>query len=65
MVAALVGLERLGKARLLRSGSGGYLVAHDRIRDVVYTEAGEERRRIYHGRALDLLTKKKAAAAAV
>lgn len=35
-----------------------YVVAHDKIRDVVYTEAGEARRRIFHHRALMALESK-------
>ncbi len=32
-----------------------YFFAHDKIRDVIYTEAGDARRRIYHRRALEVL----------
>ncbi len=32
-----------------------FLFAHDKIRDVVYTEAGSTRRRLFHRRALDTL----------
>lgn len=32
-----------------------YVFAHDKIREVVYIEAGEARRRIFHSRALELL----------
>ena len=32
-----------------------YAIAHDKIRDVAYTEAGEARRRIYHRRVLAAL----------
>jgi len=35
--------------------SDTYFFTHDKIRDVVYTEAGEARRRIFHRRALDVL----------
>ena len=36
-----------------RSGDGRYVFAHDKIRDVVYMEAGEARRRVFHRRALE------------
>ena len=32
-----------------------YFFTHDKIRDVVYSEAGEARRRVFHRRALDVL----------
>ena len=32
-----------------------YFFAHDKIRDVIYTEAGDARRRIFHRRALEML----------
>jgi len=32
-----------------------YFFTHDKIRDVVYTDAGEARRRVFHRRALDVL----------
>ena len=54
----LAGLETLLHSRLLlESGSTArpYTFAHDKIREVVYTEAGEARRRIYHRRALAVL----------
>jgi predicted ATPase len=38
-----------------RSSNGAYDFTHDKIRDVVYTEAGDARRRIFHRRALELL----------
>ena len=41
----------------------GYACAHDKIRDVIYTEAGGARRRVYHRRALGLLEREGAAAA--
>ncbi|MDX1600592.1 MAG: AAA family ATPase, partial [Anaerolineales bacterium] len=40
-----------------------YSFSHDKVRDVVYTEAGSERRRLYHRRALDLLSTGEASAA--
>jgi DNA-binding SARP family transcriptional activator len=36
-------------------GPESYACAHDKIRDVIYTEAGGARRRVYHRRALGLL----------
>ena len=50
--------ELLGSRLLLeesRSSLRPYAFAHDKIRDVVYTEAGDARRRIYHRRALEVL----------
>jgi tetratricopeptide (TPR) repeat protein len=38
-----------------QSGSGQYGFAHDKIRDVVYSEAGEARRRVFHRRAVEAL----------
>jgi predicted ATPase len=38
-----------------RATGAGYAFTHDKIREIVYTEAGEARRRIYHRRALALL----------
>ncbi|MBI5959599.1 MAG: AAA family ATPase [Chloroflexi bacterium] len=35
--------------------ASGYAFANDMIRDVVYTEAGDARRRLFHQRALDIL----------
>ncbi|MGZ3644393.1 MAG: ATP-binding protein [Ktedonobacteraceae bacterium] len=37
------------------SHSRTYYFTHDKIRDVVYSEAGEARRRLFHRRALDVL----------
>jgi tetratricopeptide (TPR) repeat protein len=41
----------------------GYACAHDMIRDVIYTEAGGARRRVYHRRALGFLEREGAPAA--
>ena len=35
--------------------ASAYAFANDMIRDVVYTEAGDARRRLFHRRALDVL----------
>ena len=58
------GLERVG-ARAQRSETqrqvssqsfvSSYNFTHEKIRDVVYTEAGDARRRIFHRRALNIL----------
>jgi tetratricopeptide (TPR) repeat protein len=40
-----------------------YACSHDKIRDVIYTEAGGARRRVYHRRALGLLEREGAPAA--
>lgn len=57
--------EALGKRLLHEMGEesgdhfnglcGTYLFTHDKIRDVVYTEAGDARRRVFHRRALEVL----------
>jgi predicted ATPase/DNA-binding SARP family transcriptional activator len=54
-LAALGGL--LNHRLLLEMGPDvqPYIFAHDKIREVVYTEAGEARRRIYHRRAFTAL----------
>ena len=55
----LSALDEILKTRLLyetdQASNGRYLFAHDKIRDVVYTEAGDARRRIFHRRALEAL----------
>ena len=63
-------LDELLRSQLLRevdgkgSAAGGpYLFAHDKIRDVVYTEAGDARRRIFHRRAIEVLAARDAPAA--
>ena len=46
------------------AGNGAnYVFAHDKIREVVYTEAGEARRRVLHRRALEALEEEGAPAA--
>ena len=40
-----------------------YVFAHDKIREVVYTGAGDARRRIFHGRALQVLEQEGASTA--
>ena len=66
----LSALDDLVSARLLEEGvmpsgsSGGtYSFAHDKIRDVAYTEAGEARRGVFHRRALEYLEDRGAPAA--
>ena len=54
----LTTLDVLLAANLLEETEEGerpYLFAHDKIRDVVYTEAGDARRRLFHERAYELL----------
>jgi predicted ATPase len=68
--AALPALDELVSSRLLVEGvlpasAAAYTFPNDMIRDVVYTEAGEARRRLFHRRALDLLAAAKAPAAAL
>ncbi|MFW6068531.1 MAG: AAA family ATPase [Chloroflexota bacterium] len=54
-VVGLAALDQLTGARLLESKeqarSTTYRFSHDKIRDVVYTEAGDARRQIFHERA--------------
>jgi DNA-binding SARP family transcriptional activator len=59
---ALSALEEALASGLLREVDGdatspvdAYVCAHDKIRDVIYTEAGGARRRVYHRRALGTL----------
>ena len=59
----LSALDEVLRRRLLRENPSGYALTHDKIRDVVYTEAGEARRRIFHHRALTVLEKEGASAA--
>lgn len=56
----LPALDELVSGRLLlevtqASGASTYAFANGMIRDVVYTEAGDARRRLFHQRALDIL----------
>jgi DNA-binding SARP family transcriptional activator len=60
---ALVALDTVVRGKLLQelgkteyaSKDDQYMFAHDKIRDVVYTEAGGARRRVFHRRALSVL----------
>ena len=59
---SLSALEEALASGLLREVAGdatspvdAYVCAHDKIRDVIYTEAGGARRRVYHRRALGTL----------
>jgi DNA-binding SARP family transcriptional activator len=63
---ALTVLDGLLGTRLLaeaKQEERPYTFAHDKIRDVVYTEAGDARRRVFHERALAYLEEKGAPAA--
>jgi DNA-binding SARP family transcriptional activator len=54
----LAALDQLLNSRLLSETADltrPYQFAHDKIRDVAYTEAGDARRRIYHRRAFQAL----------
>ena len=58
--AGLPALDELISSRLLLEvtwpgAASAYAFANDMIRDVVYTEAGDARRRLFHRRALDAL----------
>jgi hypothetical protein len=48
---------------VLPAAAGAYTFPNDMIRDVVYTEAGDARRRLFHRRALDILAAAKDPAA--
>ena len=50
----LTALDELLNARLLFEANR-YTFAHDKIRDVTYTEAGDARRKVFHRRALETL----------
>lgn len=60
--AGLRAMDELLRSQLLREFAShddlSYIFAHDKIRDVVYTEAGEARRRVFHRRALAALEEK-------
>jgi predicted ATPase/DNA-binding SARP family transcriptional activator len=58
----LTALDELLNARLLLEAKR-YSFAHDKIRDVTYTEAGDARRKVFHRRALETLEAAKAPAA--
>jgi predicted ATPase len=56
--SGLPALDELVSSRLLVEGVlpvGAYTFPNDMVRDVVYTEAGDARRRLFHRRALELL----------
>jgi DNA-binding SARP family transcriptional activator/tetratricopeptide (TPR) repeat protein len=62
----LLALDELLRSRLLlelNTSSHPYRFAHDKIRDVVYTEAGDARRRIYHRRVFEMFEAETAAPA--
>jgi predicted ATPase len=65
---ALPALDELISGRLLVEPSqpsviSTYTFTNDMLRDVVYTEAGDARRRLYHRRALEVLEAAKASSA--
>lgn len=56
--AALPGLDELQRSGLLletAASSHPYAINHDKIRQIVYSEAGEARRRLFHRRTLTAL----------
>jgi len=64
----LAAMDELVSSRLLvevfRPGlASTYAFANDMLRDVVYTEAGDARRRLFHRRAVEVLTAAQASAA--
>jgi DNA-binding SARP family transcriptional activator len=66
---ALPALDEVLKSQVVQEGAGrdgkqvSYFFVHDKIRDVIYTEAGDARRRVYHRRALAALERDQAPAA--
>jgi DNA-binding SARP family transcriptional activator len=65
---ALPALDELISSRLLLEtvqpgASSAYAFTNDMLRDVVYTEAGDARRRLFHRRALEVLEKEGESAA--
>jgi DNA-binding SARP family transcriptional activator/tetratricopeptide (TPR) repeat protein len=57
---ALAALDELRQSRLLAEGgrddgAPSLAITHDKIRDVVYVEAGEARQRVFHRRAMETL----------
>jgi DNA-binding SARP family transcriptional activator len=65
---ALPALDELISGRLLLEtvqpgASSAYAFTNDMLRDVVYTEAGDARRRLFHRRALEVLEKEGESAA--
>jgi predicted ATPase len=57
---ALAALDELISSRILMDAphpgaAGAYTFANDTLRDVVYTESGDARRRLFHRRALEIL----------
>jgi predicted ATPase len=65
---ALPALDELVSGRLLLEEpqpgvASAYAFANDMLRDVVYTEAGDARRRLFHCRALEVLEAAKASSA--
>jgi tetratricopeptide (TPR) repeat protein len=62
---ALAALDRAQAALLLAPRGDDYVLPHDRVREVIYAEIGEARRRLFHGRALDALQEDGATSAAL
>src|SRR6185503_10179869 len=55
---ALQAIDDVLRVRLLQEGEiapGVYAFTHDKIRNVVYTDAGEARQRVFHRRAFEAL----------
>ena len=64
----LAALDELISSRLLAEAGqpdtlSAYALAHNMIREVAYTEAGDARRRLFHRRALDILEARQASPA--
>lgn len=60
---ALAALDEVLHGSLLREAGGTYQFAHDKIREVAYSEAGAARRHVFHRRALEVLKREGAALA--
>jgi tetratricopeptide (TPR) repeat protein len=60
---ALAALDEVLHGSLLREAGDNYQFAHDKIREVAYSEAGAARRRVFHRRALEVLQRDGAPAA--
>jgi len=60
---ALAALDEVLHGALLREAGGTYQFAHDKIREVAYSEAGAARRQVFHRRALEVLKREGAALA--
>lgn len=63
--AALNAVDELIAEGLLTERDGGYLISHDRVREIVYEHAGAARRSMFHRRTAAALVERGAAAAEI